>query len=98
MKTNENIAILLLLVSAVVLTGLLVAAYVGTGEPAYADSPDRAGDYIWVTGAIEKETDLLYVIDIAGKQLNIYQPNRATKKLDMKATPVDLNRAFRAGH
>ena len=94
MNNTQNITIVLLLISAVVLTAVLIGAYTGTSETAYADGSTRSGDYTMVTGAYDKEFDLLYVINIAKKTLIVYRLNNGTKAIDLQ-DKIDLGRAFR---
>jgi len=88
MQNNANVVIVLLVISAAVLTAVLV----GT---AYADSSStRAGDYAAATGSLDTERDLLYVIDIAAGRLNVYNVNRKSNTIDLGGS-VDLARPSR---
>ena len=92
MKDGQNITIVLLAVTAVILAALLISDFIST--PAYADTPVKEGDYILGTGAASRSTDLIYIIDIANRQLNVYVANINTNAIDIVDT-VDLERAFR---
>ena len=92
MKDPQNIAIVLLLVTA----GLLTAALAGVlqTKPAYGDKAIKQGDYIMLTGAWSASTDLLYVVDIAERRLNVYFAGPQTDNSIQMIESVDLERAF----
>ena len=92
MKTSENAAIVVLIVSALMLTGLLVMLY-GTGQKAYADASARSGKYTMVTGAFDNDNDLLYVVDIDKQQMNVYHTDARARKVVLRDR-VDLKRLF----
>ena len=95
MANTQNLTVTFLIVTAAVLTSLLVASFVYT-EPAYAHmGMAKAGDYMAAVGAYNDQTDFLYVIDLANNKLNIYYPNINTNSLSLGDT-VDLSKAFRA--
>ena len=95
MKNTQNITLVLLMITATMLTTLLVAGYVYT-EPAYGGaSSAKGGDYIMATGAYNQEADFVYVLDIASNKLNIYYPDININGLRLGDT-VDLARAFQA--
>ena len=93
MKDSQNITIALLLATAGILIAMLIATYVQTSRPAYADSPDRRGNYVIVAGAWSASTDLVYMINIAHKKLNVYYSNQGANTLEL-IDDVDLGRAF----
>jgi len=93
MKTSENAAIVVLIVSALVLTGLLAMLYQGTGQKAYADASARSGKYTMVTGAFDNDNDLLYVVDIDKQQMNVYHTDARARKVVLRDR-VDLKRLF----
>ena len=72
MKDTQNIAVILLLCSAVILTGLLIGSYMMTSQEARADSSQRFGSYIAVTGAYSDTIDLVYVLNIDTGVLTVY--------------------------
>ena len=96
MKKNENILIIMLLLT----TGILGAMFIGSynAQKAYADTPDRMGDYIMVTGAVSKSTDLLYVIDVPNKKLLVYHISGVKNAFSIKVADdrVNLANVFRA--
>ena len=91
MNDNQNITIALLLVAAGILTGLVIATYTPS---AYADASVRRGDYIVCAGEWSRSTDLVYVIDVAVRKLNVYHADRNAKAL-RRIDTVDLKLAFR---
>ena len=95
MKDAQNIAIGLLLTTAVILTVILIGSYThtGTNNTAYAGASVKQADYIMGTGAMDNTTDLVYVVDIATRRLNVYQSNINTNVMDILDS-VDLDRAF----
>jgi uncharacterized protein (UPF0333 family) len=93
MKNTQNIWIVLLLVTAAILTSLLVGGYLYT-QPAYAGtSQSKAGDYAMAAGAYNQDSDFVYVIDIANSKLAVYYSNVTTNTL-MIGDKVDLAKAF----
>ena len=95
MKNTQNVTIVLLIVTASVLTTLLLASYLYT-QPAYgAIGSVKGGDYILSSGSYNAETDFIYIIDIASNKLNIYFPNINTNALTL-GDSVDLARSFGA--
>ena len=92
MHNTQNVAIVLLTISAVILG---IVALVATDEPAYATTGASGGDYSAVTGSFpNNDIDLLYLVDIPNHQLNIYVPNLHGKSIDLHSK-IDLARAFR---
>jgi len=94
MKKTQDITIMLLVVTASVLTTLLLASYVYT-EPAYGVTAATrgCGDYMIATGSFNKETDFIYLVDIATAKLNVYYPNINNNTLELGDT-VDLDKSF----
>lgn len=96
MRDAQNITIGLLLVTAVILTGMLISTFTSTSSIAYGDTPLKQGDYILCTGAWSRDADLVYILNIATRQLNVYYSNVSkprNKAIDLIDT-VDLRRAF----
>ncbi len=92
MKDTQNLIITLLAVTAVILGAMLLSSY-RADNTAYADTPVKQGDYILGTGAIEGSTDLIYIVDIATQQLNVYRTNLNTGAINL-IDRVNLERAF----
>ena len=103
MKSNQNIVIVLLLISAAVLTAFLVADYFGTGRQARADAPAQSPSfavvrpsniYTMCTGAWDKDVDILYVLDTNSQRLNAYVTNTRTEAIELFDS-ISLPQAFR---
>jgi len=92
MKDTQNITIVMLMLTAAVLTTLLVAGALYT-EPTYATSYDRGGDYIMVTGNYESQ-DFVYVLDVAAAKLNLYYTDINTNQVKLGVS-TDLNAVFK---
>ncbi|HUT01192.1 MAG TPA: hypothetical protein VM031_01955 [Phycisphaerae bacterium] len=93
MKTTQDITIVLLLVTASVLTAMLLASYVYTEPAGASTTAAKGGDYLLATGTFNQETDFVYILDIATNKLNIYYPNINTNALALGDT-VDLSKVF----
>lgn len=93
MNDSQNITISLLVISAVILTALLVGTYLNTQQTAYGDTPARAGRYIAVTGALNTSRDLLYLTDLVADQLNVYTIDINTSSIKI-VQRIDLKRIF----
>lgn len=94
MKNTQEITIMLLVVTASVLTTLLVASYVYTEPAQGATAATRGcGDYMIATGSFNQETDFVYVLDIASAKLNVYYPNLNNNTLEL-GDAVDLAKSF----
>lgn len=91
MNANRNITLVLLLITALVLGALVAATH--WPRTAYADTPDRRGNYIMVAGQWSRSTDLIYVINIATRKLNVYFANRSTNNFEL-IDSVDLQKVF----
>lgn len=94
MKNNQNLTIVLLVISAAILTVMLVTAMHQTSESAVAAASVKQGDYIMVTGQISPRYDALYAVDVLQKQLNVYWVNPDNNRMEILDT-ADLERAFR---
>jgi len=95
MTNAQNVTIALLLATAGILGALLVGTYVGTSERALADTPDRGGDYIIVTGEWSGTLDIVYVIDIGTDRMVAYWINQNSGAVEIIDT-MDLRRVFPA--
>jgi hypothetical protein len=94
MRNNQNTAIVLLLISASILTAVLIGVWAGSSEPAFAGTTTRDGDFAVATGAFSDQIDVLYMVDISAQQLNAYVVNVNTRAIELRDS-VDLERAFR---
>ena len=97
MKRNQNTINVLLLITAGILTAMLIWTLQPAGEPAYAESSVRGGNYVFGTGAWSSSQDLLYVINRASKQLNVYSLDTNRKRVELEDTQ-DLTKAFRSSN
>ncbi len=94
---SKNMIIAVLSVTAVVLLCTMVLLHGDwRGRDAsvvWADTGDRGGDYILVTGAFGDNDEALYALDGSNDRLNVYQydPNR---KGIVLYDSVDLNNYF----
>ena len=60
---SKNMIIAVLSITAVALFCTLVLMHNSTGSIAWADTVDRGGDYVLVTGAFSENNEALYAID-----------------------------------
>ncbi|MCD4822988.1 MAG: hypothetical protein K8S55_00130 [Phycisphaerae bacterium] len=93
MKSHENILIVMLLLTAGIL-GVMVYGTVDNNQ-ASADMVDRYGNYIMVTGKVDTNADMLYVIDVPRQKLVAYAIDGLNNKLQVADDKVDLKRVFR---
>jgi len=94
-KDPQSFVIALLLVTAAILGAMVFTAYRGTSQTAYAEASVKQGDYVMVTGAWSTNNDLLYVLDLAARKLNVYYLNDQRSTID-PVTDADLNAVFAA--
>ena len=83
----------MLLITAGILTAMLLSAHMGTEPAAYGSSSVRQGKYIMATGAYDAAVELLYVINIETQKLVVYAPNTGKRTLDRMGTTTSLNQA-----
>ena len=88
MKDTQNVTIILLVITAVILGAMVVSAF--RAAPAYAESAGKARNYIVAPGAWNNERDVFYVIDLASRRLNLYGVNTQTKTIEL-ADSKDLD-------
>ena len=92
MKNTQNVTIAVLTVTACILLAMVLGSFLA--DRATAGVPSiKQGDYIMGTGAYSNDRDLLYLIDIAARRLNVYWPNINTNSLEL-VDKVDLQQAF----
>jgi len=92
MQNNQTLIVVLLAVTAGILTALLVATLT-THQSAQADTSVSGGDYVFGTGAYSTKRDLLYVINRRQEVLLVYGLNLNDKDLE-RVDAVDLRGAF----
>jgi hypothetical protein len=85
----------LLLITAGILTAMILPAYWGQEPAAYGDSSVRQGQYILATGGYDENIDLVYVINIETQKLVVYAPNLAKRSLDKMGVSVSLKQTPR---
>jgi len=93
MKNTENITIVLLLATAAILGAMLIATYRTETAQATGTSVKQL-DYIMATAQWSKSTDMIYVVDIASRQMNIYFLNINSNAIEAVSS-VDLSKAFK---
>ncbi|HOF18752.1 MAG TPA: hypothetical protein PK082_07565 [Phycisphaerae bacterium] len=91
LKNPQNLTIVLLLATAAVLAAMLLATY--TQDAQAGTSAGKQGDYIMVNGMWSGSTDLVYIVDIAARKLNVYYAHAASNDVKLIQT-VDLAKAF----
>ena len=70
---SKNMIIAVLSVTAVALFCTLILMHSSNNSMAWADTVDRGGDYVLVTGAFSNTDEALYVVDGLNDRLNVYQ-------------------------
>ncbi len=88
MRNAQNTTIVLLLISGAILTTLLVATYIATPTAYAGDSSVRQGNCIVVGMETQVGQDIVCVIDVAARQVNLYKIN--VKDAFKPNTPVEL--------
>ncbi len=84
---NEHgklIAIAVLAVTAVLLLCTLVIVDRMPVSQALANSPDRLGDYILVTGMTVQGDEALYVIDTGSQKIGVYTASLVNNKIEAR--------------
>lgn len=90
MNNTQNTTIVLLLITAGILTAMLLSAFVGTPTAYAGDASVRQGKYIMATGSYDANLDLIYVVNIETQKLAVYAPNRGKRTLDRMGAAVSL--------
>ena len=70
---SKNVIIAVLCITAIVFFCTLVLVHTSENSIAWADTVDRGGDYVLVTGAFSDANEALYVVDGFNDQLYVYQ-------------------------
>lgn len=92
-KTSQNITIVLLMITAIVLGAMLVSS-ISENKAYAAGSSVKEGDYVFGTGSVTGANDFVYLIDIAARQMNVYYVERARNQGIVLVESIDLDRAF----
>ena len=95
MKNSQNITIVLLLVTAAILSTVLALTFTGTSQQSYAETSDRYWGYIVTTGKIATTTDAMYIIDVDNKRLNAYTLHGKKRSIDLLES-IDLAKVFKS--
>lgn len=96
MHDSKNLSIGVLSVTAMILLVGVIFATLGGQSPALAiGQTDRGGDYIVVTGQFTQNSELIYVMDAATRQLNVYGYD-TTRRQTMFWDSLDLTKVFGA--
>jgi len=85
----------LLLITAGILTAMLLSGFVGSEPAAYGDSSVRQGKYILATGGYDENIDLIYIINIETQKLAVYAPNLGKRTIDRMGMVVSLKQTSR---
>lgn len=91
MAKTQNMLIVTLVMTATILTTLLVAGWLYTEQPAYGAVTSRAGDYVVATGSFDSDKDVVYVLDVANAKLNLYYPDINTNMITLGVS-MDLSK------
>ena len=93
MRNTQNITLGILCISATVLATLLAFTFHADRAGA-AGIASSAGEYIMFTGEVTGSMDLLYIVDLTKRKMNVYafQPMENTIVL---RDQVDLAKTFR---
>jgi hypothetical protein len=94
MNRTLNTPILLLTISAVVLSAMVFFTFNAPEAQAAGDTV-RQGRWIMSVARLDGNTDLLYVLDLKERKITIYGPDERGKRIG-KATTLDLKRLFAA--
>ena len=92
MNNPQNVAIVLLTVTAAILAGMLLGVWQDQSAQAAYPSVSK-GDYIMVPYTWASSLDFLVVIDVSAQKMKLYTPNKTTKVLDI-SKDIDLERVF----
>lgn len=94
MKDPQNVTIALLLISAAVITALLVTVHLSNTPQAAAQTTVKQGQYIMSVGTYSKSYDFVYVVDLKTGRMNAYLADRHPKRV-RRVDDVDIGLAFR---
>ncbi len=95
-KNNENLLIVVLLLTAGLL-GVMVIGSLSSEDSALGFSDSRAtfGRYIMLNGKATNAQDLVYVIDIPNKRLMAYSVDAVRNRVTPVTQPINLATVFR---
>ena len=95
MKTSPNITIVVLLAVAVILSAMLIGVY--TSQPALAEATMKSGRYIVCAASFSASKDLIYILDMQTKQINVYIADMQNVTIAPVGKTVDLERPVGGG-
>lgn len=90
MKNSQNITIVLLAITAVILGAILIGSY---ATPANAGDMAKGGDYILTTMQYSGSKDLICVIDMSTRKMATYNLTVSTETVD-QVDMTDLDKVF----
>ena len=95
-KSNENLLIVVLLLTAGLLGIMLISSYNSEDSAlAFSDSRTAFGRYIMLNGKATSAQDLVYVIDIPNKRLMAYSVDAVRNRVSPVTKPINLATVFR---
>ncbi|MCK5114422.1 MAG: hypothetical protein KAR11_06640 [Phycisphaerae bacterium] len=96
-KNNENLLIVVLLLTAGLL-GIMVVSSLDNDDAALAYSNSRApaGRYIMLNGKASSSQDIVYIIDVPNQKLMAYSIDAVRNRVLPVTRPVNLATVFRA--
>ncbi|HOD82224.1 MAG: hypothetical protein BWX88_00106 [Planctomycetes bacterium ADurb.Bin126] len=95
MTHSQNVTLVILLAVAALLSVLLIGAY--TTQDARAENVMKSGRYVVCTAAYSESRELLYVLDMQTKQLNVYFADIQGRSILPVGKTVDLESARPSG-
>lgn len=93
MKTNEHALMIVLTLSAVILSVMLISSWNSKALAESAARPDNS-DYIMVAGSISDSRDVVYVIDVPNQDLLVYAADGINNRTQ-PVSKVNLETVFR---
>lgn len=93
MKDNKNLTILVLSITAVILLAIVVGTKMDNS--AYAGGVAmKQNEWIMTAAAATSKSDMLYMINVGQRQMNVYAVNTNNKKIE-KIDTVSLDEMFK---
>ena len=92
MKNTQNVTIAVLTVTACILLAMVLGSLF-TDRALAGSSAIKQGDYIMVTGVLQNNTDMLYVIDRTMQRMAVYLLTVNGRTMELMDS-VDLKTAF----
>ncbi len=89
-------AIVILLVGVNLLLATVLILVAGRLPEAAAQAAPLSNNFVMVSGSVLQNHDVLYVIDLANRDLHIFEVDRSTKRI-FHRDARDLLRDFRGG-